>query len=78
MQTHDLTKRIYRSAITAIGIALAVVQINARADFLYIGDGNDSNTVKRFDAQTGQFLGVFVTSTSSGTSRASPLSGLAE
>jgi hypothetical protein len=60
MQTNDLTKHIYRSAIGAIGVALAVVQINARADFLYIGDGNDSNTVKRFDAQTGQFQGVFV------------------
>jgi DNA-binding beta-propeller fold protein YncE len=75
MQTHDLTKHIYRTAIAVIGVALAVVAINARADFLYIGDGNDSNTVKRFDAQTGQFLGVFVTSTSSGTQRGEPIIG---
>src|SRR5262245_22755159 len=31
---------------------------SARADSLYIGDGED-NTVKRFDAQTGAYLGVF-------------------
>jgi hypothetical protein len=29
-------------------------------DSLYIGDGND-NTVKRFDAGTGRYLGIFVT-----------------
>jgi outer membrane protein assembly factor BamB len=34
-------------------------------DFLYVGDGFD-NTVKRFDAVTGQYLGVFVTSGSGG------------
>ena len=74
MLTHDLTNHIYRSVIAAVGIALTMVGISAaRADTLYIGDGND-NTVKRFDAQTGQFLGVFVTS----TSRASRLSGPAD
>ena len=38
---------------------------SARADSLYIGDGAD-NTVKRFDAQTGAYLGAFVTSGSGG------------
>jgi hypothetical protein len=33
---------------------------SANADSLYIGDAND-NTVKRFDARTGNYLGVFVT-----------------
>src|SRR5215831_19883400 len=37
----------------------------ARADSLYIGDGAD-DTVKRFDAQTGAYLGAFVTSGSGG------------
>src|SRR5262249_8239765 len=71
-----LIKHIYPSAIAAIGIALAVLANNARADSLYIGDGN-GNTVKRFDALTGQFLGdgVFVTSTSSGTQPGQPIIG---
>jgi hypothetical protein len=74
MLTHDLKNHNYRSVIAAAGIALTMLGIcAARADTLYIGDGND-NTVKRFDAQTGQFLGVFVTS----TSRASRLSGPAD
>jgi DNA-binding beta-propeller fold protein YncE len=55
----------YHSVIAAVGIALTVVGISARADTLYIGDGND-NTVKRFDADTGTYLGVFVTSGSGG------------
>ena len=38
---------------------------SAVADTLYIGDGND-NTVKRFDATTGAYLGTFVTSGSGG------------
>jgi len=66
MLTHDLTNHIYRSVIAAVGIALTMVGISAaRADTLYIGDGND-NTVKRFDADTGTYLGVFVTSGSGG------------
>jgi hypothetical protein len=67
---------------TAIGIALWVVGTNARADSLYIGDGSKTgvgdtapNTVKRFDAQTGQYLGVFVTSDSSGTGQGQPIIG---
>ena len=41
-----------------------------KADSLYIGDQTDpdasDNTVKRFDATTGEFLGAFVTSNSGG------------
>ena len=43
-------------------------------DFLYIGDGGD-NTVKRFDAQTGAFIDVFVTSDSSGKQPGEPIIG---
>jgi hypothetical protein len=75
MRTDDLTKHIYRSVIAAVGIALIMAGISARADSLYIGDGSDSNTVKHFDSQTGQFLGVFVTSTSSGTQPGQPITG---
>jgi glucose/arabinose dehydrogenase len=80
MLTHDLTNHIYRSVIAAVGIALTMPAIAITshavkaADFLYIGDGND-NTVKRFDAKTGKFLGVFVTSTSSGTQPGQPIIG---
>jgi hypothetical protein len=42
-------------AITMIGLGIGV----AKADSLYVGDSND-NTVKRFDAGTGNYLGVFV------------------
>jgi hypothetical protein len=42
-------------AITVIGLGIGV----AKADSLYVGDSND-NTVKRFDASTGNYLGVFV------------------
>jgi hypothetical protein len=65
MLTHDLTNHIYRSVIAAVGIALTMAGISARADSLYIGDGSD-NTVKRFDAERGTYLGVFVTSGSGG------------
>lgn len=65
MITHDLRIHIYRSVIAAVGIALTMAGISARADSLYIGDGGD-NTVKRFDAQTGTPLGVFVISGSGG------------
>ena len=80
MLTQDLTNRIYRSVIAAVGIALTMPAIAITshavkaADFLYIGDSND-NTIKRFDAKTGQFLGVFVTSTSSGTQPGQPIIG---
>jgi hypothetical protein len=78
MLTHDLKNHNYRSVIATVGIALTMLGIwAARADTLYIGDGND-NTVKRFDAQTGQILGVFVTSTSSGTQPCQRLSGPAD
>jgi hypothetical protein len=78
-----LIKHIYPSAIAAIGIALLVVGTNARADFLYIGDGSKTgigdkapNTVKRFDAaQSFKFLGVFVASDSSGTQPGQPIIG---
>jgi DNA-binding beta-propeller fold protein YncE len=65
MQTHDLTNHIYRSLIATVGIALTMAGISARADSLYIGDVSD-NTVKRFDATTGAFLGPFVTGGSGG------------
>ena len=58
---------------------LAGFSISGRAggddkDFLYIGDAGD-NTVKRFDAQTGAFIDVFVTSDSSGTQPGEPIIG---
>jgi hypothetical protein len=55
--------RAHRNIVAVIGIALLGLGITvARADSLYIGDGND-NTIKRFDASTGKYLGVFVTTT---------------
>lgn len=48
-------------AITAVGLTTAAV----RADILYVGDATDS-TVKRYDATTGAFIDVFVTSGSGG------------
>jgi hypothetical protein len=52
--------RAYRNIVAVIGIALLGFGITAaKADSLYIGDAND-NTVKKFDASTGQYLGVFV------------------
>jgi hypothetical protein len=48
-------------AIAAVGTALMGLGIRgANADSLYIGDAND-NTVKSFDASTGNYLGTFVT-----------------
>jgi len=56
---------VYREIIAILGMALLVggITISSRAggDFLYIGDDQDS-TVKRFDANTGRYLGVFITS----------------
>ena len=40
-----------------------MVSWKKRKDYLYIGDENDE-TVKTFDAETGQYLGIFVTSES--------------
>jgi hypothetical protein len=52
--------RAYRNIAAVIGITLLGLGITiAKADSLYIGDGND-NTVKKFDASTGKFLGVLV------------------
>jgi hypothetical protein len=74
----------YRKIITVIGITLLVGGIakSSWADSLYVGDNGDGSatigqsTVKRYDAQTGQFLGVFVTSTSSGTKAGEPIIGV--
>jgi hypothetical protein len=53
--------RAYRNLVAVVGIALLGLGIAvAKADSLYIGDVND-NTIKRFNASTGQYLGVFVT-----------------
>lgn len=70
----------YRKIIAMFGIALLVAGIarTSRADeprdFLYVGDGSD-NTVKRFDARTGEYLGIFVTRNSSGTQPGEPIIG---
>ena len=57
----------YRNVRTVIGFALMVggITTSSRADVLYVGDGSD-NTVKGFNANTGQYTGVFVTSGSGG------------
>src|SRR5262245_54152072 len=53
-------------ASIAVGAAsLAVPPDVAASDSLYIGDGAD-NTIKRYDATTGAFISVFVTSGSGG------------
>ena len=75
---------LYREIIALIGITLLVGGItrNTWADSLYVGDNGDGSatigqsTVKRYDAQTGQFLGVFITSTSSGTKAGEPIIGV--
>jgi DNA-binding beta-propeller fold protein YncE len=70
----------YRKAIVVIGIALLAGGItrSSRADeprdFLYVGDGSD-NTIKRFDAKTGEYQSVFVSSTISGTEPGQPIIG---
>jgi DNA-binding beta-propeller fold protein YncE len=72
---------LFRQKIVAVfGIALLVAGIaritrgDEARDFLYIGDGAD-NTVKRFDARTGEYLGIFVTQKSSGTQPGEPING---
>jgi hypothetical protein len=53
--------KFYRNIMAVVGIALLGLGIRvANADSLYIGDASD-NTVKRFDAGMGNFLGIFVT-----------------
>src|SRR5258707_393270 len=57
--------------MAVLGITVLVVGVSrsSRADerdYLYIGDGHDSvdtaihSTIKRFDANTGKFLGIFI------------------
>jgi hypothetical protein len=66
----------YREIIAVIGIALLLGGItrSSRADSLYVGDVGD-DTVKRYDAKTGQFLGVFVNKFASGTIPGEPIVG---
>src|ERR1700730_10815083 len=68
-------KHVIRIAILALTVVLStMLRTNAdaseNADSLYIGDQTDSfatgNTVKRFNAETGAYLGAFVTSNSGG------------
>jgi DNA-binding beta-propeller fold protein YncE len=47
-----------------IGAFGASTTLGATSDSLYIGDATD-NTIKRFDAQTGAYLGVFVPTSAS-------------
>jgi hypothetical protein len=73
----------FRSEIAAIvGIAVLAVGIaqssRAGSDFLYVSDGagaSDGDTVKRFDANSGKYLGVFVKKISSGNNPGEPLIG---
>jgi DNA-binding beta-propeller fold protein YncE len=73
----------FRSEIAAIvGIAVLAVGIaqssRAGSDFLYVSDGAgaaDGDTVKRFDADSGKYLGVFVKKISSGNNPGEPLIG---
>jgi hypothetical protein len=85
---------VYRNIIVGIGIALFVataarnIQANEKRDFLYIGDGGSlpngsgrsstANTVKRFDARTGQYLESLSPQTAAVSSRVSRLSVLAD
>jgi hypothetical protein len=61
----------YKHLIAVIEITMLVAGLSGSSradqrDYLYIGDGHDSvdtaihSTIKRFDANTGKFLGVFV------------------
>jgi hypothetical protein len=61
MLTHNLTNRIYQDIIAMIGMALMLgaITTSSRADFLYVGDAGD-NTIKRFNAKTGVYHGIFV------------------
>lgn len=66
MRSIDNIIRYLRSMGALLGVALMVVGLSISpptqaqaADSLYVGDRGD-NTVKRFDAATGEFLGAFV------------------
>jgi hypothetical protein len=61
--------RRYLMAVLGITVIVVGVSRSSRADerdYLYIGDGHDSvdtaihSTIKRFDANTGKFLGIFI------------------
>jgi outer membrane protein assembly factor BamB len=57
--------RFRNELVAVIGIALLAGGIarssRAGSDFLYIGDGQDTiDTVKRFDANSGKYLGIFI------------------
>jgi hypothetical protein len=64
------------------GLIVGGITSSSRADSLYvgdIGDGTDAvgqSTVKRYDAQTGEFQSVFVTGDSSGTGPGEPIRGV--
>jgi hypothetical protein len=82
---------IYHQIIVVTGIALFLgtvimsSQADEKRDFLYIGDGGSlsngsgrsstANTVKRFDARTGQYLGVFIATNNSGSQPGEPIIG---
>lgn len=58
---------LYRKIIAVIGFALMGIsgsRADNQRDFLYVGDAGD-NTVKRFDAKTGVYQGIFVAQNSS-------------
>src|ERR1700694_2039218 len=57
------TGALVGAALLALTVGLGAIP--AKADSLYIGDIAD-NTVKRFDAKTGAYLGTFVASGSGG------------
>ncbi len=67
MKTIHTTSKCLRNIGTAIGMTLVALTMwfgagyTANADSLYIGDYYD-NTVKQFDAGTGDFQGKFVKS----------------
>jgi DNA-binding beta-propeller fold protein YncE len=51
--------------LLGVAVVLSVIAPPSRADSLYIGDGGD-DSVKRFDASTGKYLGNFVAPGSGG------------
>ena len=55
---HGLRARISIVVLMLI-VGLGITPILYASDSLYVGDGSD-NTVKRFDADTGMFLGEFI------------------
>jgi hypothetical protein len=56
----NINRYLLIRVVTVLMMASIGSCIVEAADFLYIGDGSD-NTVKRFDASTGKYLGIFVT-----------------